>query len=153
MLKRLPISFLLAASIVAATSFQAMHASFGKRVLSTALGTGIGTAVGNILTTPREKEVHHVVVKEVSVPSEMPARRVRKLERTENKLRAELEELRNHKQLLERRIATLEQELSDTEAAIDVHVQALKNIEEQKKDFYGSRVVTKGEEIAEIEVR
>jgi len=117
---------------------------FGETFAATALGSGIGstigTALGNAISNPRpcaprREVVKEVVVKEVHVPTVVPARRVRQLEKEEQCLRADLVELKSRKQSLERRISALEQELNEIEATIEVKAQALITVEEKKREL------------------
>jgi hypothetical protein len=150
MLKKLSIS-LLATSLLAivvimsSTMTTAGRGSrFGETFAATALGSGIGstigTALGNAISNPRpcpprREVIKEVVVKEVHVPTVVPARRVRQLEKEEQCLRGDLVELKSRKQSLERRISALEQELNEIEATIEVKVQALRAVEAKKKEL------------------
>ncbi len=134
-------------------SFQMMNAgsrfgeTFGATALGSALGSTVGTALGNAMSNPRPTPVvREVVVNEIRVA---PARRVRQLEKEERCLRADLCDLRSRKQSLERRIASLEQELNEIEAAIDIKSQTLRNVENKRQEIFP---VTPKREIAEFEV-
>ena len=117
---------------------------FGETFAATALGSGIGstigTALGNAISNPRpcpprRQVVQEVIVKEVHVPTVVPARRVRQLEKEEQCLRGDLIELKSRKQSLERRISALEQELNEVEATIEIKAQALKTVKAKKREL------------------
>lgn len=109
-------------------------ADCGEAMLGGAVGGLVGGLVGGAIAAPRpcRTETREVVVREVRVPDEMPARR-RKLESLENKYKSELDDLYGKKDAIERRIRNLESELSDVEASIETHEDALKRIESKKR--------------------
>jgi hypothetical protein len=140
-----------------------IRADFGETFAATTVGSALGTAVGTIVgnATSPKTEVRVYEEKVVPVDRVRVIERVRsprkgklaRLEREEHNLCAEIEGLMIEKQSIERRIRALEQELIDTQTAIDIRKQSLKNIEARKKQFAAPAVcVTKGPEFAEIEV-
>ena len=137
MIKYVCRAFLLMCTLVTGFSYKTATAdageNFGATLLGSAVGTTIGTVVGNAISAPKPcREARETIVKEVYVPSEMPARR-RKLESLENKYRCELDDLYGKKDAIERRMLNLESELSDVEAAIETHEDALRRIECKKR--------------------
>lgn len=153
---------LAGAASVAPSVLQAGRNDFGETLAATAIGSGIGstigTALGNAISSPRtcRRPIREeVIVREVRVPSNITTtryvRHLSKLERTESKVRAELDSLLSQKKSLERRLKAIEQELSDIDDSIDIHRQSLKNIEIKKNEISPCES-PRGREIAEIEV-
>ncbi len=144
------------------------RADFGETVAATALGSALGstagTIIGNVVTSPRPSS-RRPIVKEVIYEERVPVDRVHViehvrspkrgklalLEREASRLIEQIQDLSAKKRSLERRIVAIEQELADTETAIDIRKQSLKNIEAQRRSCAPVHL-TKGPEIAEIEV-
>lgn len=151
--------------LVAAPTLQARSGDVATDIFTTAVGTGIGstigTALGNAISSGSSSRTYHrrpvkeVVVEKVHyVPTTTRyVRHMNKLERTQARLQAELDELLSQKKSLERRLRALEQELNDTENAIEIHKESLRSIEMKKKDLDTCEQPRAGREVAEIEVR
>lgn len=151
--------------------------TFGATTLGSALGTTVGTVVGNAISnpSPRRRRIEREViytepVERVHVIERGPAKRVHiiehvptpmpsprkgkraRLNREKAQLQAEIENLSMERDSIERRIRSLEQELSDTETAIDIRKQSLRNIEQRQLQLSEPVCVTKGPEFAEVTV-
>ncbi len=148
-----------ASMLFAAPVLKAGSGDFASDVAATAIGSGIGSTFGTIFgnaisngssSRHYRRPVKEVIVKEVH---HVPTHRYHfsKLDRAQARLQAELDELLSQKRSLERRIRTLEQELNDTENAIEVHKESLKNIEMKRRDLTPCETA-KAREVAEIEV-
>lgn len=162
---RIALMLLLGAASITHQSVRAdFGETFGATTLGSALGTTVGTVIGHAVSNPRPPrrrpfrreivyrepvtivhEVEHVRVPRKSKQS--------RLDREEANLRAEIESLSMERDSLERRIRALEQELSDTETAISLRKQSLRNVEQRKRELSSPVCITKGPEFAEIEVR